>query len=214
MRTPSRFGLLVGIVAAGAIGFSLHDPIGFAQTQPPSSAAAPTQAAPSSGPVRIATIDVYAIVEKMLAKGDYKKAQDDLADKWTTKLEAIKKDFAKIQADLQVLPQSDPKFQETYRTARDKQGEFDKAVQSKDVESEALTSRQLTEVYQQVRDAASKAADRMGYTHVVVTRPPERPITSQTVGATLQELLARPIIKTPAGDDITKTVAADLKVDL
>ena len=178
-------------------------------------AAQPGGGQPSaSGPARIATVDIYAIVEKLVLRPDYKKAQDDMKAKWDPRLETIQKEFSRIDADLQMIPQNDPKYAQVLKAGRDKQAEYDKAVQDRQVEFEGLSARQLTESYGTARDAASRLAERQGYTHVFANRPPERPINASTLGASLQEFLARPLIKSPSGDDLTRAVASELKVDL
>jgi Skp family chaperone for outer membrane proteins len=179
-------------------------------------AAQPAGGQPSApgSPTRIATADIYAVVEKLMQRPDYKKAQEDLKAKWDPKMDAIQKDFSRIDADLQMIPQNDPKYPQVLKAGRDKQAEYDKAVQDRQVEFEGLSAKQLTESYGAVRDAASRVAERQGYTHVFANRPPERAINASTLGAALQEFLARPLIKSPPGDDLTRAVAAEMKIDL
>jgi Skp family chaperone for outer membrane proteins len=203
MRTHASIALFGLAAAVLGLGVALRD-----------GGAALGQPAPAAAALRIATVDVYAVIEKVLQRPEYKKAQDDLKAKWDPKLEGLQSDFKKIDSDLQVLPQSDPKFQDVLKAGRDKQAEYDRAIQERQTEYEALSSSQLVNAYGVVRDAANKLATTKGYTHVFVNRPPERAINSTSLGNTLQEFLARPIIKSPAGDDLTKDVAADLKVEL
>jgi hypothetical protein len=159
-------------------------------------------------------VDIYSVVQKVMLRPEYKQAQDELKGKWEPRLEAIRADFRKLESDLQVLPQNDPRAQEVIKAGRDKQAEFDKAAQDQNIEYEALSSKQLIDAYTQSRAAAGRVAEQKGYTHVFVNRPPDLAITSTTLGNALQEFLARPIIKSPAGDDLTRAVAGEMKVDL
>lgn len=212
-RTHALFlGGLAALLASMVLAFQAGS---AAAAQPGGASGATGGGQPAAGgPVRIATVDIYAIVEKLMQRPDYKKAQDDLKAKWDPKLEAIQKDFSRIDADLQMIPQNDPKYAQVIKAGRDKQAEYDKAVQDRQGEFEGLSARQLTESYSTARDAASRIAERQGYTHVFANRPPERAINASTLGASLQEFLARPLIKSPTGDDLTKAVASELKVDL
>jgi Skp family chaperone for outer membrane proteins len=168
----------------------------------------------AAAPQRFATCDLYAIMEKMLLGPDVKKAQDDLKFKWDPKIEGVQNDLRKLEADLQVLPQSDPKYDAIMKTGREKQADYERFLQERQSEYEALSAKQIVDAYTTVRDAASRFADKQGYSHVFASRPPDRAIASQTLGNALQEFLARPLVKFPAGDDITRAVADELKVDI
>jgi Skp family chaperone for outer membrane proteins len=204
MSIRVHMGLVLAAIAAPAVIW------GVASAD--RAAAQPAQAQQVSP--RIATIDMYSIVEKVTQRPEYKKAQDEFKATWEPKIEAVRAEFRKIESDLQVLPQGDPKFQNALRAGQEKQAEFEKLLQDQNIEYEAMSSKHVVEAYALVREAASKLAERQGYTHLFVTRPPERPIPAETLGNTLQELLARPILMSPAGDDLTKAVASELNVPL
>jgi Skp family chaperone for outer membrane proteins len=199
MRNPASIALLCTATAVLGFGAAFRG-----------GEAALGQQTPAAAALRIATVDVYTIVDKVMQSPDAKKAQEDLKSKWEPRLEALQNDLRKIEADLQALPQSDPRVQDVMKSGRDKQAEYDKAAQ----DYESLNARQLVDAYTLVRDSANRLASARGYTHVLVNRPPERPIETKNLGNTLQEFFARPLIKSPAGDDLTRDVASELKVEL
>jgi len=199
MRTRASIALLCTVAAVLGLGLAFRD-----------GNAALAQQNPAPAALRIATVDIYTVVDKLMQSPESKKAQDDLKSKWEPRLEALQNDLRKIDADLQALPQSDPRVQDVMKSGRDKQAEYDKAAQ----DYEALNARQLVDAYTLVRDGANRLATAKGYTHVFVNRPPERPIDTKNLGNTLQEFFARPVIKSPPGDDLTRDVAAELKVEL
>jgi len=199
MRNPASIACLCAATVVLGLSLVLRD-----------GNAALGQQTPAPAPMRIATVDVYSIVDKLMQSAESKKSQDDLKAKWEPRLEGLQNDLRKVDADLQALPQNDPRVQDVMKTGRDKQAEYDRAVQ----DYEALSSRQLVDAYTSVRDAANRIATTRGYTHVFVNRPAERPIDTKNLGNTLQEFFARPVIKSPSGDDLTRDVAAELKVEI
>ncbi|MEX2218770.1 MAG: OmpH family outer membrane protein [Phycisphaerales bacterium] len=204
--SPAHLSILMLLVAAiAALALSARG--GSAVAQPPAPA-------PSAAAARFATLDIYILVEKILLRPEFKKAQDDLAARWNPRLDALQRDLTRIEQDLQALAQNDPKFQAALRTGREKQDEYERAIQERQSEYEKLSSDQLAGAYAEARATADRIAEQRGYTHVFATRPPSRPMTTSTLGNTLQEFLARPVIKAPEGDDLTAAVAAELRIDL
>lgn len=202
MRAPSHLVVLAAAAAALLAAAAIYG--GTASAQPP----------PGPVPTRIATADIYAVVEQLLKRDEYKKTNDELKAKWTTRLEGLQKEISKLESDLQVVPQSDPKYQDIFKVGQTKQAEFDRLYQDQLKEFESLSSKQLIDAYGKARDALNKIADAKGYSHVLATRSPDRVIQSTNLGNALQELLARPVVKCPPGDDLTKALADEMKVTL
>ena len=69
---------------------------------------------------------------------------------------------------------------------------------------EAFNVSQLGEAYRAVHEAAAAMADKLGYTHVVASKMGPTTLRSLTVNNAVQEMIARPVVKAPAEDDITQ----------
>ncbi len=162
---------------------------------------------------RIASVDAYIVTERLMGTDELKKARETLSNDWVAKLRAIETDFADIDKQIALLTQNDPKYQELAKKAQQKQQDYQQSVGQRDQEIEKLNSSQLISCHQRVVEAVKELASKGGYTHVFTTRPSSRPIMTTTVGATLQEMLARPMMLGPTGDDLTESVLKSLKLD-
>lgn len=206
MQRIERIVILGGVVAAILIALSASAGGGRALAWTPG-------VAPDS--VKIATVDMYWVIEKIMAKDEYKKEREDVSATWTRKAQEIERQLKELDSTLQVLPQNDPQVQTLLKQAQDRQAEYQRVQSDRQQELERLNSGQLINTYKTVRDVSAKVAERMGYSHVFCNRSADRAINTTTVGATLQELLARPLIRGGDGaDDLTKAVLQEMKLPL
>ncbi|MBL9032173.1 MAG: OmpH family outer membrane protein [Phycisphaerae bacterium] len=206
MQRIERIVILGGVVAAILIALSASAGGGRALAWTPGEA-------PDS--VKIATVDMYWVIEKIMAKDEYKKEREDVSATWTRKAQEIERQLKELDSTLQVLPQNDPQVQTILKQAQDRQAEYQRVQSDRQQELERLNSGQLINTYKTVRDVSAKVAERMGYSHVFCNRSSDRAINTTTVGATLQELLARPLIRGGDGaDDLTKAVLQEMKLPL
>jgi len=204
MRPIERLFVFGGILSAIVIALAGRDS--------GSAAYAGAASRPAAAP-KIGTVDIYVIAEKMMAASDLKKIREDIAAGWQARADIIMKDLKDMDADLAVLPQNDPKVQELLKKAQEKQQEYQKVAQERQIELERVNSQQLIDAYIKIRAAVDAYAAKQEYTHIFANREHDRSITTTTLAQTLQELLARPIIKGSQADDITKAITTELKLD-
>lgn len=202
MTRTERLFVIAGVGAALALGV----------WNPFSGSPAVAHVQLDTGP-KIATVDAYVITEKLMGSEELKRIRDGKALDWESRARTLEKELQDLDQSLAVMSQADPKFNETQRRLVAKQGEYQQVQGQRQQELEALNSKQLIECYLKVVDAIRAVSDEGAYTHVIVTREQGREIKTDTVGATLQELLARPVIKSPANTDLTKAVMAKLKLE-
>lgn len=203
MRPIERIAVFAGIALAVVIALSGRDGQNAAIAGTRTSAAG----------MKIGTVDVYAVAEKMMSAPDLKKLREDTSNSYQVKADAINKDLKDIDSQLSVMPQNDPKVQDLLKVANTKQQEIQKLVQDRQVELERINSQQLIDAYTKIRTATAAVATKMEYSHVMANREYDRQITTTTLSQTLQELLARPIVVGVPADDITKAVMAELKLE-
>ncbi len=201
MRPTERIAVFGGILAAILIALASRDGAGRAQ------------AAPAADAFKLGTVDVYLIVEKLMATEPWKSKREDTNKVWQNKGSILEKDLQQLEDQFKVLPQNSPQIPEIQKQATDKQAELQKLAQDRQQDLEKLNSGQLIDAYKKVRDAAVAVGDRMGYTHILCQRGYEKAIETVTVATTIQELLARPLVRGVASDDITKAVMAELKLE-
>lgn len=169
--------------------------------------------AASSVSPKFATVDVFVIAEKLMARPELVTPRDELLKTWNDRATAAQAELNKLQAELQVLPQSDPVARVKGQDFQQKRAQFDQLMQQGNEEVERFRAQQLIDCYTQARTAIDAAADRGGYTHVQVARSRDAQIAPQSIALAIQEFLARPVIKSPPEDDLTKQVMADLKLE-
>lgn len=203
MRPIERITVFAGVALAVIIALSGRVGQGIAIARTPSYAAG----------VKLGTVDVYAVAEKLMAAPELKKIREDISNSFETKAAAINKDLKDFDDQLKVMPQNDPKVQEVLKLANAKQQELQKIIQDRQIELERVNSQQLIEAYNKVRTAVETVATKSEYTHIFANREYDRPITTSALSQTLQELLARPVVKGVRTDDITKAVMTELKLE-
>ena len=201
MRPTERIAVFGGIIAAIVLALATRDGGNRAL------------AAPRAESFKLGTVDVYLVVEKMMAAESLKQKREDTAAMWQNKASSLEKDLQKLENDFKVLPPSSPQIPDITKQAQDKQAELQKLAQDRQQDLEKVNSAQLIEAYKKVREASVVVGERLGYTHVLSQRGYDKPIETITIATTIQELLARPLVKGIAADDITKAVMTELKLE-
>lgn len=176
------------------------------------SAVQPRESQPS-GDVRIGTIDLYLVSERIMQQPRLVRAREEADQRFTERMRSIEEEARQMENRLQVLPQNDPQAQRLVERLQEMQTSYQDLHQERLTEMERINSRQLIDAYRQTRGAAEGVAQRQGYTHVFSSRGFDRPIKTETVGATLQEMLARPLIVGVEEDDLTQAVLDALDLD-
>jgi hypothetical protein len=177
----------------------------------PSSAVAETGAA-DAVPVRIATVDALSVVERMMFSGPYKSQRDAAAAQHNDAINPMVARLREIEAAAKGLAPDAPELkalQEEYGTLNQKAQQQSNSGQQ---EIERLNLAQITECYRLVVGAADGLCEELGYSHLVSTRTGAPAFRSSDVQGVLDEMLARPMLRSPAADDITQRLIEKLKL--
>jgi Skp family chaperone for outer membrane proteins len=166
--------------------------------------------------MRLATLDIYILSEKVMNRAELLKPRETIDARYQQQLQALEKQVQDIDARLTALERTpqDPQVRPLFEQRQAKVEEYQQAVQKLNQEKEELLASQLGSVYREVRQVAAAVAQRQGYSHVISNRRLDDATKAVTAGDALQDMLARPALVFPAGDDLTEAVAAELKVDL
>lgn len=208
MRHIERIVVVGGVVLAYV--FALNGQ----ESQPPAGGERPAPAAAQG--VRIATVDTFAVVEKILDKPNLKKAREDLASQWAARADVAERELDQLQERLQNMQPTDPQARQVFERAQQKQAEYQQLAQQRQDELERMNASQLIDAFKQIRGAAQAVSSRLGYTHVLSSRSESRSLTVDdvpTLGGVLQELLARPVVVGVPADDITAEVMKELSLN-
>ena len=168
---------------------------------------------PQPPAARVATADVVQVVERMLASERYRPAQEAFVQGENQKLKPLADELAALDDRGSKLGQGSPELEQLGREFDQKQEAFQKARQDAFARIDAFNAGQVREAYRLTLEALDDLSDRMGYTHVIASRTGEASIKSQNVAGALQEILARPLAKSPRQDDLTDRLVRQFKLE-
>lgn len=211
----------LAVFAGSAAAVAADEPAGAgakAETPaaaPATPAAAATTVAASATP-KYAVCDVYKIADKMLQTPRYVKAMEEKTAELRAKMAPKAEEFDKLTQQLQGTPQDKqdtPEFKmgvEQYRKLQEELRAMDQEARTAMV---AFIAEKNFEVYKQILASVDDIATKRGYTMVLNSRSIEDMEKPASADAFFRGVLARPVVKSSAADDLTLDVMKDLKLD-
>jgi Skp family chaperone for outer membrane proteins len=200
MRAAERLLLIGGVALTIGVFASARLPVG-AESGPASTAEQ-----------RIATADLFGLIEKIMDRPAMREPRDNLANALNEKVAAAQKVVEALQAELQAMQPADPQAQVRQQQFFERRDEFNRLYQDSAAELDRFRAAQLFEAYREARTGADAVAGRIGYTIVIANRSPEAELAPQGMALGIQELLARPVLRHDAADDITSAIEQELKL--
>lgn len=199
LRQAERVAMYAGVAAAIFLGVAAQRDVGKAVAQPVAQVT-----------VRVATADVLSVAERLMATDKYKSARDTLAATYNKDIAAKLEVMKDVKTKFDALPEAARTPESTDATALDLSGRFrtlQQELNQKQSEAQAqiekFNTTQVIEAYKLIAEGASEMAISLGYTHLIATRSGGFDIRSQNLTGAVQEILARPVLKGPIGDDLT-----------
>ncbi|MFN9992199.1 MAG: OmpH family outer membrane protein [Phycisphaerales bacterium] len=162
---------------------------------------------------KIATVDVLAIVARMLESDAYKQSNLANAEKYDAELRRMLEELEGIRNRALAEPDATEARKALEAEFLDKNTKFEQARATAQQAVEQFNTDQVAEAYRLVCDAANSLAQTLGYTHVIVSRGPGEKINSNTVAGAVQEILARPVIRSVKSDDLTEQLVKSFKLE-
>lgn len=166
-----------------------------------------TEAA-STKATRLATVDVFAVVERVWLGEQYVGPRTALADSMNKEIDALNAKMDEMRDKANKLPPESPELKTMADEFTKLQQEAQQKQRAGGDEMERLSTLQLAQAYQQVMTEAEAIAKSMGYTHVIASKTGKLEFRSTTMNGALQELLARPVVVSDSTDDITAALLA------
>ena len=205
MKKIERLFIYSGVGLAIALGLGWHG-IGTV-------ASAHTELAADN--VRIATADVLTLVEKLASSDRYLPARTEKMNALRAPIEQLQKELDELRAKITAMPdfQNNAEAQPEIQKFQQKTPNLQAMQPTAQSEAESFNTTQLQEAYKAVVDACNQVANSKGYTHVFASKSAESKMASANVAGLLQEMLARPVIKSNPADDITEDVVKELKLE-
>lgn len=197
-----RLFIYTGLVVALGAGFGWRPGSERAIAQAP---AAPT--------LRIATVDVLGIAEKLITTDKYRSARDTNTTAQNKMLAELENGLKDLQARIKALP-NDSKDRDAMMAELEKKGdEYRRARDQAVGQVENFNTLQVAEAYKLVIEAAERLGTQKGYTIVIASRSGTPTIRSDNVAGAVQEMLARPVVKADAADDLTAELQKSMGLD-
>ncbi|MBX3360821.1 MAG: OmpH family outer membrane protein [Phycisphaeraceae bacterium] len=198
MRTYERAGLWIAVSVAIILAFNLRIPERAATAQP------------TNQIIRVATVDMFQLLESMIDSDRYKPARDARDAEIKSKYDALLAELKSLETKIQLIPQGTPEFQATMSQGQAKEMERQQFAQQVGRDQDAFVASQVKEAYALVHAAVNESAAQLGYTHVFTTRTSATNMKGDSLAPVMQEILARPLVRTSTTDDITDKVRARL----
>ncbi|MDX2146212.1 MAG: OmpH family outer membrane protein [Planctomycetota bacterium] len=171
------------------------------------------QPAPSQTVVpRIASVDILAVVDKMLASERYHPLRFGKAQEFNAQLEPLQKEYRDAEFGVVSTPESDPTRAEKIEVWRQKRQAFETKRQELDRQFDEFSTSHAVEGYRIAIETAQALARARGYTHVFASRSGTDLQTRLRAGFSI-ESAGRPLLISPPEDDLTSAVIAELKVE-
>lgn len=202
MRKAERVLMWTGVVVAIGLGLGVGIP------ERPAIAQAGVQGTAS----KIGTVDVFTLLEALVESDGYKPAREARDAELKTRYDAMLAELRALETRIQIIPQGTPEFNATMQQGQAKQSEIQQFAQQAQRDQDAFVADQVKRAYQQIHAATNAVADRLGYSHVIATRLETDNMKAESMAPAMQEILARPLIRSVASEDITAAVRAELNL--
>lgn len=174
----------------------------------PAGAGSSVLAAPDSA--KIATCDVYQLVERMVESEQYMPARNVEQERVKAQLVPYENQLETMQKELQASDPKDPGAQEKFKTFQAKREEYMAKRQAAADGYTDLVTGQFSDAYAKITAEARKVAASLGYTYVLAHKRGE--IRAHDPRQLVEEFLSRPVSVSPEGVDITEQVRNAMKL--
>lgn len=201
MSTITRSLTGGAIVAAAILAVGLRPATGTLSPAPTSPAE-----------VRIATVDTLSLLERLMETEAYRLEREQHTASWNEQLKAMSDNIQALEARLIAMTAQDPAAQEVYGQYQSQQQAIQELQQRAFADVDEFSARQLADGYRKLHEAYNRVAAERGYTHVVSTRLATDDLREVGTNVLLQEVMIRPLIRAPEGDDLTDAIAEALQL--
>lgn len=166
---------------------------------------------PTTSPVvvNMATIDVFRCLKAYMQSPEMIAARDAQNAEFAATEAEIRNRIQNNQNKLKILPQGDPQYAVTQQAVQADAQAYNEFRQRVATESREVAVAQSTEAFIAIHAKSAELAEQLGYTHLVSAKLDVADLTDEngaTVKSTaqmIQEILSRPVLFAPEGDDIT-----------
>jgi len=202
-RSGERLAIYGGLAAAITLGLAGRAGMpAFAQT-----------GAPSAPAIRLATVDILDVTEKLLATDAYTAEQRSYVESLNKPLQTLDEELKSLRNRYQLLGPESPERTTIEKDFAVKDQQLKQQTEQASAQLENFRTLQAGKAYRLVVEAAQQIGTQAGYTHIMATRSGAPTIRSENRAGALQEMLARPLVHGIADDDLTGRVLTQLNLN-
>lgn len=201
---PRRSNVLATLVIASCVGVGMTLPGLIAPAQAVQRRAAEHAIAVCATPL---------LLNDLMESDRFKPERERFAQEKTVDLEPMIKEIQELQGRLQQITQEDPEFPQLFQRFQQLRQQIQARQTEINAELESFTAKQVVEAYKLVRSSAQAIAADLGFDYVISTGQEDEEFNTTVVDATLRQIMARPVIMSPEGADITEDVREDLNLE-
>lgn len=201
-----RIAVFAGLTLAIVLALNANQsPLAYAQNAGGSGGS-------QSAAMRLATADVLSVTDKLMTQERYTSAQRTQVESLQRTLQPLQAELEGLVAKARGMEESNPERAGLGQTINARQQNFQSESQRAMEQLESFKTSQAAEAYRIVIEAADALAAELGYTHLIASRGGAVTIRSNNVGGAIQEMLARPVVRSTSADDLTERLMTRLKV--
>jgi Skp family chaperone for outer membrane proteins len=172
-----------------------------------------TPAAGSADAPKIASVDVLSIVERVIASEPYSKPREDNQKAQLERLKPLNDELTKMSEELKGMKEDAASFRPLLKVLEDKNSAFMNVRNEAANQVEAFNTQQVAEAYAKVSEAAAAMAQSRGYSHLFASKAGATKINSVNIPGAVQEMLARPLLRGVAADDLTDALVKEMNLE-
>lgn len=161
---------------------------------------------------RIATVDLLTLLEDQLQTEDYKPGRDAFRTEWESRIEAVRQRLQRIETEIQMLTPADPNFRQLQQQYQQSGYEFQQLSRDATIAFDQFNAEQAAEAYETLHENAAALAEGLGYSHLYVSRQSGEIVERGNLATVTQEILARSVVISPEGDDLTDRLRERLSI--
>ncbi len=164
------------------------------------------------GEARTGTVDVLALLERMLDMEPYASAREAKMQALNAEIEAI--DAQRLAITQQVDPNNtDPAAQQAlYEQYQSLTQQINARSQQAGQELDTLSAEQLAAAYTRIHTAVQAVAEAQGIDRVFSSRMQADDLDASNTNVIVQEVLLRPLLRDATGTDLTDLVRVELGI--
>lgn len=198
MRRPASVHFAAVILIAVLAAWT-HRVWGEAQTDP-------------DRPHRVATVDMLELLEDLLQTPDFKPDRDEFRGDWEERIGDMQNALAQIEGELRMASPTDPGTRQLQQRYQQMGFQFQQMQRQASMEFDRFSAEQAATAYTTLHAEASALADEMGFSHLIASRSKGEITDRSNLATVTQEILARSMIVSPEGDDLTAQLREKLSI--